>query len=40
VKSNKNKALPLGLDTKEFHQLKKDNMYTGSYTALTLKIRL
>ena len=37
-KSNKNKALSLGLDTKQFQQLKNGNLYTGSYPALTLKI--
>lgn len=37
-KSNKNKALSIGLDTKQFQQLKNGNLYTGSYPALTLKI--
>jgi len=37
-KSNKNKALSLGLDTKQFQQLKKGNLYTGRYPAITLKI--
>lgn len=38
-KSNKNKALSLGLDTKQFYQLKKGNLYSASYPALSLKLR-
>ncbi|MBK8494172.1 MAG: hypothetical protein IPL50_03500 [Chitinophagaceae bacterium] len=37
-KSNKNKALSIGLDTKQFQQLKNGNLNTGSYPALTIKI--
>lgn len=37
-KSNKNKALALGLDTQQFHRLKKGNLHAVNYPALTMKI--
>ncbi len=39
-KSNKNKGMALGLDTQQFRQLNKSNLYTVNYPVLTLKIRL
>ena len=39
-KSNKKKALSLGIDTQQFRQLKKANFYALNYPALTMKIRL
>ena len=39
-KSNKNKAMSLGIDTQQFQQLRKSNVYAVNYPALTMKIRL
>lgn len=39
AKSNKQKALALGIETEQFHRLKKSGLYTVNYPALTLKIR-
>lgn len=39
-KSNKKKALSLGIDTQQFQQLRKSNLYAVNYPALTMKIRL
>jgi hypothetical protein len=39
-KNNKKKALALGIDTQQFRQLNKSNLYTVNYPALTLKIKL
>lgn len=38
-KGNKKKALSLGLDTQQFRQLKKSNLYAVYYPALTMKVR-
>jgi hypothetical protein len=39
-KNNKKKALALGIDTQQFRQLNKSNLYTVNYPALALKIKL
>jgi len=39
-KSNKNKTMSLGIDTQQFQQLRKSNVYAVNYPALTMKIRL
>ncbi len=39
-KSNKKKGMSLGLETHQFRQLNKSNLYTINYPALTLKIKL
>jgi len=38
-KGNKKKALSLGIDTKQFHELKKSSLYAVRYPALTMRIR-
>lgn len=37
-KSNKRKALSVGIDTQQFHLLKKSNLYAVYYPTVTLKI--
>jgi hypothetical protein len=39
AKANKNKALSIGIDSKQFSQLKKGNLYSVNYPALTMKIK-
>lgn len=39
-KSNKKKAVSLGIDTRQFQQLKKGDIHAVNYPALTMKIKL
>jgi hypothetical protein len=38
-KSNKKKALSLGINTQQFHQLKKSSLYAVNYPTLSVKIK-
>jgi hypothetical protein len=39
-KSNKKKGMSVGLNTQQFYQLKKSNLYSLNYPSLTMKISL